>query len=54
MRGQGTGGELLRRVLEQLRAEDAERNRIVPSCTFVQHFLGKFPEFKSLVLPNNQ
>ncbi|WP_333909890.1 GNAT family N-acetyltransferase [Streptomyces sp. ACA25] len=45
-RGQGVAGELVRRALERAREE---RMAVLPSCPYVQRWLGENPEYLDLV-----
>jgi predicted GNAT family acetyltransferase len=46
LRGRGAGGRLVAAVLDKARAEGV---RVVPNCPFVKAFLGRHPEYRSLV-----
>jgi uncharacterized protein len=46
-RGQGIGGELVRQVLDRLRAEG---RIVVPSCPFVRNYISAHPEYRDLRL----
>ena len=44
-RGQGIGGELVRQVLDRLRAEG---RTVVPACPFVRNYIAAHPEYRDL------
>ena len=44
--GQGIGSALVRGALDQVRAAGL---RVVPRCSFVAGFIGRHPEYRSLV-----
>src|SRR5881394_188016 len=44
-RGQGIGGELVRQVLDRLRAEG---RIVVPACPFVRNYIAAHPEYRDL------
>ncbi len=47
LRGQGLGGEMVRQVLEDLRA--TTREPIVPVCPFVDRWMADHKEFQDLL-----
>ena len=44
--GQGLGGELVEQVLQHVRSTPL---RLVPSCSFVAHYVQRHPEYADLV-----
>jgi predicted GNAT family acetyltransferase len=45
-RGQGIGGELVARVLQNLRERD---RRAVPACSFVRRFMVEHPDYSDVL-----
>lgn len=45
-RGQGIGGELVRQVLDRLRAEG---RTVVPACPFVRNYIAGHPEYRNIL-----
>ncbi|HIV57373.1 MAG TPA: N-acetyltransferase [Candidatus Stackebrandtia faecavium] len=45
-RGQGIAGELVRAAMDDLRARGIQ---VEPSCTYVQRWLAKHPEYNDMV-----
>jgi uncharacterized protein len=45
-RGQGIGGELVARVLQDLRER---KRRAVPACSFVRGFLAEHPDYSDVL-----
>ncbi|MGH9096602.1 MAG: GNAT family N-acetyltransferase [Acidimicrobiales bacterium] len=46
MEGQGLGGELVAAALDHARASHL---KVVPTCSFVAHYIGQHPEYADLV-----
>jgi predicted GNAT family acetyltransferase len=46
LRGRGIGSEMMRGMLQSVRAE---RLKVVPRCPFVADFIGRHPEFTDLL-----
>ena len=44
--GQGIGSELVRGVLERIRAEGA---KVIPRCAFVAAYIARHPEYRDLL-----
>jgi predicted GNAT family acetyltransferase len=48
--GQGVGGALVRRALDDVRSRGL---RIVPVCPFVRDWVAKHPDYQDLVVPSS-
>lgn len=46
LRGKGAAGELMRQVMEKLKADDA---KVIPLCGYAAAWIARHPEYKSMV-----
>ena len=46
-RGQGAAGRLVTGALDQMRAKG---QKVVPSCSYVRHFVDRHPEYQDLLV----